>query len=148
MPLPCLLKSPIFCFSVTGKCTSDSVPHNVGLLLDPCAGKGGMALSNPVKSFVMVLPCDSRLSYVKLFPLSLVFVCCLHLSFQLLSFGGARQKPSPPSGSFLFLLLAIAPAGLEIFSRFLEISLLILDFILYFQRSRHRFLSSCTACCD
>jgi hypothetical protein len=150
MPLPCLLKSPIFCFSVTGECTS--VPYYVWLLLDPRAGKGGMALSDPVNSFLMVLPCDSRLSYLKLFPLSLVFeckrVCCLHLSFQLLSFGGARHKAPPPSKSFLFLLLALAPAGREIFSRFLEISLLILDFILCFQRSRHRFLSSCTPCCD
>ena len=107
MPLPCLLKSPIFCFSVTGECTS--VPHYVWLLLDPRAGKGGMVLSDPVNSFLMVLPCDSRLSYLKLFPLSLVFeckrVCCLHLSFQLLSFGGARHKAPPPSFQ-IFPLLA------------------------------------------
>ena len=140
LPLQARIFVPLF------RHTHDSRAGGEGM----CCQDGGCCTGG---EFYCKSPCnDSCLSCMKLFLLSLVFeckrVCCLHLSFQLLSFGGARHKPPPPSGSFLFLLLAIAPAGREKFSRFSEISLLILDFILCFQRSRHRFLSSCTPCCD
>ena len=141
MPLPCFLKSPIFCFSVTGECTS--VPHYVWLLLDPRAGKGGMALYDPVNSFLMVLPCDSRLSYVKLFPLSLVFECKKSLlSSPLFSTTFLRRgKTQAPPSFRIFSLLAPGYRACRA-HKFFEISVLILDFIWCFQRSRHRLLSS------
>ena len=119
MPLPCLLKLPILGLQHHARSdhTSGCAPPRTP------AGEEGMALSNVVIFLLMALPYDSRLSFVKLFPLLLVFeccrVCCLHLSFQPLSFGWTRHKPPSPSKSILFLLYVIAPAGREIFSSFL-----------------------------
>ena len=98
------------------------ITHLVVLLLDPRAGEEGMALSNAVIFFLMALPCDSRLSFVKLFPLLLVFECCRVFVFTSLSnhFPSDEQDTSPPPHPNLFssCFWSLRPQGAKIFRVF------------------------------
>ena len=98
------------------------ITHLVVLLLDPRAGEEGMALSNAVIFFLMALPCDSRLSFVKLFPLLLVFECCRVFVFTSLSnhFPSDGQDTSPPPHPNLFssCFWSLRPQGGKIFRVF------------------------------
>ena len=118
MPLPCLLKLPILGLQHHARSdhTSGCAPPRTP------AGEEGMALSNVVIFLLMALPYDSRLSFVKLFPLLLVFECCRVFVFTSLSnhFPSDGQDTSPPPHPNLFssCFWSLRPQGAKIFRVF------------------------------